>query len=241
MKKIISFLVVFILCISMAGCVQTYSSVQDYHMIYDNVDNANKTFTKEGQKETLLGWGEYMYCSYMLLFPRECPDDILEFEYYWNQSIDYDGYGIYFSYELDEEEYKSFKNKINEFSVTYQNQVNKPIFLEDAFEYPAYILSWSNDVENSGFCEYIMLDDESCTVINVYKMFYGLEELQSKADFNILPKSSTYAQTFASMPNTIAFAKHSGYSVYAFLNGENNMFIPELDDLVYDNSFLENL
>ena len=102
---------------------------------------------------------------------------------------------------------------------------------------------WSliNDVENSGFCEYIMLDDESCTVINVYKMFYGLEELQSKADFNILPKSSTYAQTFASMPNTIAFAKHSGYSIYAFLNGENNMFIPELDDLVYDNSFLENL
>lgn len=241
MKKFICVLLVFIFCFSMAGCVQTYSTVEDYHMIYDNVYEANKTFTKAGQIETLLGWGEYMYCSYMLLFPREAPENLLEFEYYWAQVIDYDDYGIYFSYKLDEDKFTDFKNKIGEFSITYKDQVNKPVFLEDTFEYPAYILSWSKDVEDGGFCEYILLDDESCTVINVYLLFYGLDDLQSKADFNILPKSKTCNEIFDSMPSTIGFAKNVGYCVYAFRDEENNMFIPELNDLVYDTGFLENL
>lgn len=241
MKKIICVLVILALCISMAGCVQTYSGAENYHIIYDNVYEANKTFTKAGQKETLLGWGEYMYCSYMLLFPREAPENLLEFEYYWAQGIDYDDYGIYFSYKLDENEYLDFKNKIGEFSITYKDQVNKPLFLEDTFEYPAYILSWSKDVDDRGFCEYIMLDDESCTVINVYQIFYGLDDLSGKADFNILPKDKSCNEVFALMPNTISFAKNTGYCVYAFMDEENNLFIPHLEDLAYDTGFLENI
>jgi len=240
-KKIICVMIIIALCVSIAGCVQTYSDVQDYHMIYDNVDNANKTFTKAGQKKTLLGWGEYMYCSFMLLFPREAPENLLNFEYYWGQSIDYDDYGIYFSYKLDEDKYLDFKNKLSEFSITYKDQVNKPIFLEDTFEYPAYILSWSKDVEENGFCEYIMLDDKNCTVINVYQIFYGLSELQKKADYNIIPQNTTCDEVFVLMPNTISFAKNSGYCVYAFADVESNMFIPELNELIYDNSFLENI
>ena len=240
-KKIICVLISMVLCFSMAGCVQTYSGAENYHMIFDNVHEANKTFTKEGQKETLLGFGEYMYCSYMLLFPKEAPDDILEFEYYWSQVIDYDDYGIYFTYSLDDDKYDAFKTKLRDFSVTYKEQVNKPVYLEDTFEYPAYVLSWSEDVDSRGFCEYIMLDDENCRVINVYQLFYGLEELQSKADVNILPKEKTCNEVYGLMPSTISFAKNTGYCVYAFLDDDNNMFVPDVESLVYDNSFLESL
>lgn len=242
MKKVISIMLVLAMCLSLTGCIKTYSNVEDYSIIYENVKNANKTFTKDAQVETLLRWGEYMYCSYLLLFPRESPDGISEFQYYWGQSMDYDDYSIYFSYKLDNEEYQSFKSRISEFTISYKDQNNKPIFAADLFEHPAYIMSWSNDVEGTGFCEYIMLDDKTHTIINVYKMFRSLQEIQETTQHNILPKNMNYAAISTLLPdNIIHFAKHDGYSVYAFENENGEMFVPSIEDIKYDNSFLENL
>lgn len=241
MKKIFSILIIVVLCFSLTACVETYDDIKDYSIIYDNVHNANKTFTKEGQKETLLCWGEYTYCSYLLLFPRKTPDDLCEFHYYWCQSMDYDDYGIYFTYKLDDKEYQDFKTKISEFKITYGDQINKPIFTEDLFDYPTYIMQWSNEVETGGFCEYIMLDDESCTVINVFKMFYYMQEMQDIAEYNILPKNNDYNAVQSLMPDeTIRFAKHHGFSVYAFKNEENKLFVPSVEDITYNSTFIEN-
>ena len=58
MKKLLSLLLVIVLCFLLTACVDVYSSVDDYQIIYDNVEKANKTFTKSGKKETLLEFDE---------------------------------------------------------------------------------------------------------------------------------------------------------------------------------------
>lgn len=242
MKKIVLVLLVACLLAFMTACKKTYSTPNDYHMIYDNVTEANKTFIKEGKKGTLLGWGEYSYCSYLMLFPREQPEKLTTFEYYWMQLMDYDGYAIYFTYTLDEQEYADFSKQIADFTISYGRQENRPVFTKDLFEYPTYILSWSDEVAGSGFCEYIMLDDETHTVVNVYKMFCPLEDVQAKADYNILPKNNDYEAVSKLLGGgTIHFAKHTGYSVYAFEDQENALFVPAQEELTYNCSFLDDV
>ncbi len=239
MKRLIALFIVIILCFLFTACTKTYSSVEDYQIIYDNVENANKTFTKGGKKETLLEFDEYAYCSYLLLFPRQTPSELTDFDYYWSQSIDYDDYSIYFTYELGEDKFTDFKKAISEFSVSYGEQIKKPVYTETLFEYPTYILSWTNDVENSGVCEYIMLDESTHTVVNVYKMFCESLDLQEKVDYNIVPLDNNYSAVEELCgTEEFYFAKHTGFSVYSFLDENNELFAPDVDELVYDNSFL---
>ncbi len=244
MKKMMVIILVVAMCVTNLACIgpeKTYDDVKDYNIIYDNVDKVNKTFTRDARVDTLLSWDSYLYYSYLLLFPREAPEGLEEFNYKWNQGIfDIDNYSIYFSYKLSAENYKSFKNNLASFSIKYKDQVNKPVYTETLFDYPTYIITWSQNVEDTGFCEYIMLDDENCTVINVYKLFYTLQELQDIANYNVLPKSENYANVVSILPEkTVNYAKSGGYSVYAFENENGEMFVPEMNELQYDTSFLE--
>ncbi|MBR2715738.1 MAG: hypothetical protein IKB73_06020 [Ruminococcus sp.] len=241
MKKSVLLVFVIIICLLLTSCVKTYNSIDDYQIIYDNVENANKTFSESGQKDTLLEFSEYSYCSYLLLFPRETPDSITDFEYYWSQGIDYDSYFTYFTYTLSEYNFNLFSKSISEFSVSYGNQTKKPVYTETLFEYPTYIMSWTNDVYDSGVCEYVMLDEDTHTVINVYKMFCELDEIQRIADFNIKPVDDDCraVETLCGNEN-FNFAKHTGFSVYSFLDDNNQRFAPDLDELIYDD-FLESV
>ena len=219
-------------CLFLTTCSKSYSGVKKYHMIYDHVKTVNKTFTKDAQKETLLEFDDYAYCSYMLLFPREQPANLQEFEFRWTQSIDYDDYAIYFSYGLEEGEYRTFRERMKDFSISWQGQTNWPVYTEDTFAYPAYILTWGTNL-----CEYILLDDANCTVVNVYQMYSDLEELQKDAVYKILPLSGDDSAVMSLMEHT-AFDAGPGvesWSVYGFQRESDGSWIaPPLEELECD-------
>lgn len=228
-----------VFCVLLTSCQKVYSQIDDYHMIYDNVHEANKTFTND--RETLLNFDSYSYCSYMLLFPREQPYELTDFHYNWIQSMDFDDYSVYFSYKLNDTDYQDFKKGLSGFSISYGNQVNKPVYTENLFKYPTYIMTWTDEVENGGVCEYVMLDDDNCTVINVYKMFFSLDRVQKNADYNILPRGNQYERVdMLFQEYDYYMAKHNGYTVYAFTKPDGEMFVPELEELTFDRSFVEN-
>ena len=239
MKKLLSLFLVIALCFLLTACVDVYSSVDDYQIIYDNVEKANKTFTKSGKKETLLEFDEYAYCSYLLLFPRQTPEKLTNFEYSWYQLIDYDNYYIFFTYELDETEFGEFEQSLSEFSISYKDQTNKPVYTETLFEYPTYILSWTDEVENGGTCEFIMLDESTHTVINVYKLGYDFETCQGKAEYNITPVDNNFdAVEQLCGYEEFCVGSKCGFTVYSFSDENNGWFAPKMDELVYDNKFL---
>lgn len=248
MRKVLAILTVFIVLVSWLGCFiypeKTYSNIDDYHMLYDNVENANKTFTKEGQRDTLLSWREYSYCSYMLLFPREQPEKIKEFQYYWLPIIDYDDYATYFSYELSESEFENFRYELDNFTLSYGEQTNKLYYSEDCFEYPAYIITWgvsSEGEEYDGVFEYILLDESTNTIINVYSMSYSLEKLQEKAQYNILPKNNDFyaVEDLLEKEPTYCFAKSINHTIYAFYDEDGEMFVPSLEEIEFNRYFVD--
>lgn len=244
MKKMMALILVVAMCFTNLACVgseKSYDDIEDYNIIYDNVEKVNKTFSKDQRVDTLLKFDEYLYYSYLLLFPREAPQGLNEFRYMWKQGIiDIDNYAIYFSYKLSAEDYHILKNNLKDFTVTYKQQVNKPVYTEDVFVHPTYIMAWSQESEELGFCEYIMLDDENCTVINVYKLFYTLQEVQDIANYDILPKNGDYSSVASILPEqTVSYAKSIGYSVYAFEDENGELFVPKMEELQYDTLFLE--
>lgn len=246
MKKRFIFIIVAFVLLSLAcfpGAVKTYSKPKDYHIIYDNVENANKTFVKDGKKETLLGWGAYEYCSYMLLFPKEQPENLKEFEYYWMQLIDYDDYSIYFTYELTDEEFKEFEYELSQFTLSYCQQTNKLYYVEDCFDYPAYIATWSllDEDKVGGLFEYILLDEANNTVINVYSFRSSIIELQEKADYNILPKNNDFSAVDELLKDepTRFGGKCTHHTAYAFYDESGKVFVPTLEDIEYDRYFVD--
>ncbi len=246
MKKRFLFIIVAFVLVSLAcfpGAVKTYSEPKDYHIIYDNVENANKTFVKDGKKETLLGWGEYEYCSYMLLFPKEQPENLKEFEYYWMQLIDYDDYSIYFTYELTDDEFKEFEYELSQFTLSYGQQTNKLYYVEDCFDYPAYIATWSllDEDEDGGLFEYILLDEANNTIINVYSFRTSIIELQEKADYNILPKNNDFSAVDELLKDepTRFGGKCAHHTAYAFYDESGEVFVPTLEDIEYDRYFVD--
>ncbi len=246
MKKRFAFIIVAFVLVSLAcfpGSEKTYSNPDDYHIIFDNVKNANKTFVKDGQKETLLGWGAYEYCSYMLLFPKEQPENLKEFEYYWMQLIDYDDYSIYFTYELTDDEFEDFEYELSQFTLSYGQQTNKLYYIEDCFDYPAYIVTWSvlDEDELGGLFEYILLDEANNTVINVYSFQYSITELQEKANYNILPKNNDFSAVEEHLKEepTHFGGKCTHHTAYAFYNESGEVFVPPLEDIEYDRYFVD--
>ena len=242
MKKVIALFLIAVLCLSLIACTKTYSSVDDYQIIYDNVKNVNDTLRNNAQKDSLLEFDEYTYCSYLLLFPRQTPNNLTDFEYNWMQVIDYDSYFIYFTYKLNEDEFSKFKKSLSEFEISYNNQTKKPVYTETHFEYPTYILSWTTDAEHGGTCEYVMLDASTNTVINVYKMGNDMKSCQKKAQYNISPNNNDFdgvEELCGSFDFSIGTER--GFSVYSFLGDDNKLFAPELESLSYDNSFLRDV
>ena len=86
-------------------------------------------------------------------------------------------------------------------------------------------------------CEYILLDDENCTVVNVYRMYSDLEEIQKDAAYKILPLNGDYDSVMSLMEHT-AFDDGPGvesWSVYGFQRESDGRWMaPPLEELEYD-------
>lgn len=242
-------LLVFIITLCSAcctSCQRVYNKTDDYHMIFDNAENVNKQMMDDGKRDSYIGFGEYMYCSHFLLLPREKPQNLNEFYFYWSAAIDYDCYIVYFNYTLSDEDYQQYCKHISEFTVSYDGQTNKPIYDEENFDYPTYILTWvefDRPISRGGLCEYIMLDNSANTVVFVYTFGYSFAEVQAHAKYNIKPKKSNLDEYLTEYRGKKAIIGRYGFSIYSFRNDEygNCGAVYDVNKLEFDNTWINEL
>ena len=216
MKKALLILLSVFLLIGCCSCVKERTDVSDYQYMYDGiVKDWNKQATPGHERESLLGFGGYLYNSYLLLFPRETPSTLQEYYFHWTPSIDVDGYAIYFTCKLNENNYDNFLDGLKNFKLQNGEKEISPLYDEAHFEFPTYILQWSEVGEKWEVLEYIMLDHENNTAVFVYTM----------SELDHIEKNSSYKVT----PTEMYFLDES-FSIYE-----------DFKNSTYDISFLEYL
>jgi len=209
-------LVSVFLLIGCCSCVKERTGISDYQYMYDGiVKDWNKQATPGYERESLLGFGGYLYNSQLLLFPRETPSTLQEYYFHWTPSIDVDGYAIYFTCKLNENNYDDFSDGLKSFKLKNGEKEISPLYDEAHFEFPTYILQWSEVGEKWEVLEYIMLDRENNTAVFVYTM----------SELNHIEKNSSYKVT----PTEMYFLDES-FSIYE-----------DFKNSTYDISFLEYL
>lgn len=216
MKRIIYIILALCILISLCGCSKEKTKITDYQYMYDGIlKDWNKVATPGCEREDLFGYGEYLYNSYLLLFPRETPSTLQEFYFHWTQLIDVDGYAIYFTCHLSEDNYLAFTDGLNNFSIQNDNKSIKPLYDDTHFSLPSYILQWRNVGKKWEVLEYIMLDDKNYTAVFVYTM----------GELEYIEENSTYTVT----PPELNFLTED-FSIYE-----------DFENSIYDISFLEYL
>ena len=185
----------------MCGCSNEKTDITDYQYMYDGIaKDWNKVATPGHERENLFGYGEYLYNSYLLLFPRETPSTLQDFYFHWTQGIDVDGYAIYFTCKLSEENYSAFTNGLANFSLQNSDKIITPLYDDTHFSMPTYILQWSNVGEKWEVLEYIMLDEENNTAVFVYTMS-ELELIEKHSPYSVTPFESNFLKDNFSIYN----------------------------------------
>ena len=216
MKKVFVGILIVSLMFAFCGCGKERTDISDYQYMYDGiVTDWNKHATPGCERETLLGFGEYLYNSQLIFFPREIPSTLNEFYFHWTPLIDVDGYAIYFTCVLDEKNYTAFVDELSNFEVSNDTKTNKLLYDTDHFSYPTYIAQWSEVEEKWEELEYIMLDEAKHTVVFVYTM----------GELEYIEEHSSYIVT----PTELHFLEKD-FSIYE-----------DFDKCTYDISFLEYL
>ena len=216
MKKVLVGILIVSLMFAFCGCGKERTDISDYQYMYDGiVTDWNKHATPGCERETLLGFGEYLYNSQLIFFPRETPSTLNEFYFHWTPLIDVDGYAIYFTCVLDEKNYTAFVDELSNFEVSNDTKTNKLLYDNDHFSYPTYIAQWSQVEEKWEVLEYIMLDEAKHTVVFVYTM----------GELEYIEEHSSYIVT----PTELHFLEKD-FSIYE-----------DFDKCTYDISFLEYL
>ena len=187
MKKAIAIFLSICFLFSLCGCSKEKTKITDYQYMYDGiVRDWNKVTTPGYEREDLFGYGEYLYNSYLLLFPRETPSTLQEYYFHWTQLIDVDGYAIYFTCKLSEDNYNSFTEGLANFSLQNGENIITPLYDDTHFNLPTYILQWSKVGAKWEVLEYIMLDNETHTAVFVYTMG-ELEYIEGNSHYTVTP------------------------------------------------------
>lgn len=187
MKKALLILLSVFVVIGCCSCAKERTDVSDYQYMYDGiVKDWNKQATPGCEVESLLGFGSYLYNSQLLLFPRETPSTLQEFYFHWSLGIDVDGYAIYFTCKLNENNYKDFWDGLKNFKLQCGEEEISPLYDETHFEFPSYILQWTKVGEKWEVLEYIMLDRENNTAVFVYTMS-ELERIENHSSYKVTP------------------------------------------------------
>ena len=216
MKKFLLILITILIILTCCSCSKERTDISDYQYMYDGiVKDWNKKATPGHERETLLGFGEYLYNSQLIFFPRETPSTLNEYYFHWTPSIDVDGYAIYFTCKLDENNYAAFVNGLENFEISNSTETKKLLYDTDHFSFPTYIAQWNKVEEKWEVLEYIMLDEANRTVIFVYTM----------SELDIIEEHSFYNVT----PTELHFLEDD-FSIYK-----------DFDNCTYDVSFLDYL
>lgn len=216
MKKSILILLTIFLILTCCSCSEERTDISDYQYMYEGiVKDWNKQAVSGCERETLLGFGSYYYNSYLILFPRETPSTLGEFYFHWSPGMDVDGYAIYFTCVLNEDNYNAFSDGLRNFRLQNGEIEVAPLHDDAHFELPTYILQWKEVGDKWEVLEYVMLDNKKNTVVFVYTMS-ELEYIENHSSYNVTP------------------------SVMNFLD-ENFSVYDHFEDSTYDISFLEYL
>lgn len=227
MKKLLAFVILLcVLCLS--GCTVQKKGIKKYQYMYDGiVDVWNSQATPGCEVDTLLGYGQYLYNSHLILFPRETPSTLTDYYFHWNAGIDRDDYAIYFTCELTENKFNDFIVGLNNFEITNGDESIKPIYDDEHFSMPAYILQWVNVGEKWEVLEYIMVDNKNNTLVFVYTMS-ALERIEAYSPYNITPSE-------------LDFLEHN-FSIYGKLEDDHSyIYADTFDECIYDISFIDYL
>ncbi|MBQ8849564.1 MAG: hypothetical protein IJ011_04445 [Clostridia bacterium] len=216
MKKVLAGILIVSFLFAFCGCSKERTNISDYQYMYDGiVKDWNKLASPSAERESLLGFGEYLYNSQLIFFPRETPSTLNEFYFHWTPGIDVDGYAIYFTCVLDENNYIAFVDGLRNFEVSNGTETKKLFYDTEHFSCPTYIAQWTEVEEKWEVLEYIMLDEAKRTVVFIYTM--------SEIEF---------------------IEEHSSYIVtpteFHFLEGDFSIY-KDFDNCTYDISFLEYL
>ena len=230
------YLFVLLIALLMVGWVNHSTNArigpEHYQYTYAMIEDWNRSATRD--REDIFGYGEYLYNSHMLLFPRETPSTLKEYYFYWSQSIDVDYYGVYFTCQMTESDYDDFAEGMESFAMTTAEGIVSPICDTEHFAYPTYILQWLDEGEKFEVLEYIMLDEENLTAVFVYTLG-ALEKIEENSAYAVTPRtmdvlSSEQCESGFSfeLPGIQQF--FSGFSLY-----------DDFDTATYDLSFLDYL
>ena len=216
MKKVIVGILIVSLLFVFCGCSKERTDISDYQYMYDGIVNDwNKHATPGAERESLLGFGGYLYNSQLIFFPRETPSTLNEFYFHWTPGIDVDGYAIYFSCTLSEDNYIGFSDGLKDFKLQNGEKETAPLYDDTHFDFPTYILQWTEVNEKWEVLEYVMLDNQNRTVVFVYTM-RELEYIEKNSAYNVTPTEMHFLD--------------ENFSIY-----------DNFEDSTYDISFLEYL
>lgn len=205
---------------------------EHYQYMYGVIEDWNRHASQGGQRESLLGHGEYMYNSHLLLFPRDTPGTLKEFYFAWEaMGFDADGFAAYFTCEMTEADYAGFAQGLADFAITTDAGVLKPIYDTEHFQHPAYILQWLDADGKWEALEYIMLDEANRTAVFVYNTIGMREKVEEHSTYATTPTTLDIlgGRVFherSAMPFT--YRPEDGFTIYA-----------GFDTAEYDLSFLE--
>lgn len=202
----------------------TYAVVEDWNRHSSGTD-----------RENLFGYGEYLYNSQLLLFPRETPSTLDEYYFGWEaMGFDVDGYAVYFTCRLDEADYRSFAEGLANFAITTDSGVLRPICDTEHFQHPTYILQWLDVDDKWEVLEYIMLDDANRTAVFVYNTIGMRDDIEANSAYTTTPTTLDVLGEHRRTGFTFdleSLNKHfDGFSIY-----------DNFDTATYDLSFLEYL
>ncbi len=226
MKKLFILTLSACLLLSFCSCAKERTEIADYQYMYDGIVKVWNRHAGPGiERETLLGFGGYLYNSELILFPRETPSTLQEFYFHWTPLMDVDGYAIYFTCELDAENYSAFAGGLANFEVQTDTESLKPIYDTEHFSLPTYILQWREVGQKWEVLEYIMLDEANRTAVFVYTMG-ELEFIEEHSSYTVTPTEMNFLD--------------SNFSIYNYVETDSSSY-NYFEKCTYDNSFLEYL
>ena len=226
MKKLLIGILVISLLFTICACSKERTDISDYQYMYDGiVKDWNKQAAPDSKRESILGFGAYLYNSELILFPRQTPSTLKEFYFHWTPLIDIDGYAIYFTCELDEEKFVSFTDGLADFEVLTDSEPLKPIYDTERFSLPTYILQWREVGQKHEVLEYIMLDEVNGTVVFVYTMG-EIEYIEEHSSYTVTPTEMNFLE--------------GNFSIYNYIETNVGSYV-DFENCTYDNSFLEYL
>ena len=230
MKKVLSLILVLCMIFALSSCSIRKQKIQDYQFMYDGMVDLWNLHSVSNQ-EDIFGFGEYLYNSYLILFPRETPSTLTDYYFSWFAGIDVDMYAIYFTCTLTDENYKGFCEGLANFEIQHEKEIYNPLYDEEHFSLPTYILQWSKVNQKYEVLEYIMLDDENHTVIFVYTMGL-LDEIEDNSSYTVTPIEMKFLDYDLSIYRLLV----DNDDTYSWLENQD-----VFEECVYDISFLDYL